>query len=1190
MDTGKLKRFATEARNILMGGVKSRLQTLGFNEEGTPIEMPQPMEGGAVFMGEVWSLDFYQKWMSLYRAVRLHGVREVTEEAAYTWFNRLVAIRIMTKQGFTPPVLAYEAADSPIPVIVAEARQGRTPQMDEETLRQWTVLKNNDSLTDEQFALLIRAYCHDNPLIYKCFGTITDYTELLLPSNILATGGFVDLLNHTDYISEEDYSSPELIGWLYQFYIADRKDEVFAKKGKFEADEIPAATQIFTPNWIVKYMVQNSVGRIYLDNYTDATDLRSQWTYLVEGEPTPAEQVYHLDDLANLRVGDFACGSGHILNECFDILYALYIYEGYSRTQAIEHIFRHNLTGIDLDVRAKQLATFALLMKACQQDKSFLDAHLMPRVLEMPHPFAEKCEAEFHSVEDKRAFARPLLTRFIMGENQEIINELTDALLLMDDALTLGSIMKFDISEQTRNVAAVRLAEYEQERVLPEDIRALLPYMRIILALTDKYAAVVMNPPYMGSGNMNETLSRYVQKNYKEGKADLFSVFMMLALDRIEPNGKYGMINMQSWMFLSSFEKLRKNLLEMTQIDSMLHLGPRTFDELSGEVVQNTAFVITNHKPMNGGTYCRLIEGKSCGEKERMFLAGENRYANVSQQSFEKIPGCPIGYWVSEKAINVIQNGSTIYEVATPRQGLATGDNNRFLRLIWEIDTNKRGKIKWVPCTKGGSFRKWYGNIEYCVNWEKDGYEIKNFVDDNDKLRSRPQNIQCYFKADGCTWSTISSGKPSFRLFKSDWLFETKGSVCFPKDVTNNNILLGYLNSPIVSYYLKVFSPTMDYHEGPVGRLPYIKIDSKRNIYDIVSQNISLSRQDWNAHEISWNFKINELVTLNGNKYEYIQHEYCQFHKLCVDWTPAKPESLEWRMDVYQTKWETKFLQLHQNEEELNRQFIEIYGLQDELTPDVPLDEVTILQQGEINIENNQLKWHPDVILKQLISYAIGCMMGRYSLDKPGLILANQGDTIKTYHSIVPESRFEPDDDGIIPLMSINPELNDNATFRFKKWLEVAFGEEAVMANLNFVERSIGKSINDYFLKDFWKDHKRMYQNRPIYWLFSSRKGAFQCLAYMHRMDAYTAGHVRTKYLLPHIEWLVARQNEMQERAAELKPHERKELDSIGKQIDECREYHDRLHSVADQQIDFDLDDGVVVNYAKFGDVLAKLK
>lgn len=1170
METNKLKRFATEARNILMQGVAHRFTALGFRPDGTPVEEPQLLGGGATFMGDTVTEDFYHKWQSLAAAIRRHGLKDVAEEAAYTWFNRLMAIRIMTKNGLIPPVLQYESPGVYVPLIVSEARQGRLPQMNEEERSKLMSLLNDDSRTAEQFSLLIVAFCHATPVIHRCFGHIADYTELLLPANILAEGGFVDLINHTDFIAEEDYHSSELIGWLYQFYIAERKDEVFAQKGKFTASEIPAATQIFTPGWIVKYMVQNTVGRIYLDNNPYETEAAQDWKYLVNpSELTPNDCILRYDDLTDLRLADLACGSGHILGEMFDMLYTLYINEGYSRREAIEHIFRRNLTGIDIDTRAKQLAQFALLLKACQKDASFADCHCMPRVLDMPQPYP-----------DKEHLTRALAD-YIMTDNGEAIVELSDAVCLMDEADNLGSIMKFGLSERTRNILAIRTEEYEQQTMPAESVSGLLPYMRIILALTEQYHALVMNPPYMGGGNMNAVLSNYVKKNCEAGKADLFSVFMQVAEERLAKNGKYGMINMQSWMFLSSFEKLRTHLLETLQIDSMLHLGPRTFDELSGEVVQNTAFTVTKHTPYTTGTYFRLVDGKNCGDKERMFLAGENGYPHVSQQNFEKIPGCPIGYWVSEKMIKIFDN-IKIEDIAYVIQGLIPGNVNAFLRLWHEISIKKIGfnhkeyrdimtyKKKWYPYCKGGQFRKWYGNHDYVINMENNGYDIK-YSGQNNNYRLRDPEV--YFK-EAFSWSRISSTESfATRYAPHGFLFDITGSSAF-KLGDKLKYVIAYTNCKIISKIMKFISPTITYEVEHIKSLPIKICDIVlfHEISNIADNSITLVKQDWDAHETSWDFQENELVRLSKEQGE-------GSHRLSD------------LMDIYQEHWTEQFLQLHANEEELNRQFIEIYGLEDELTPDVPPEEITILQQGEIYIENGQIVWQNDVIVKQLISYAVGCMLGRYCLDKLGLHIAYPEPTAEEIAAYTFNGKqWSIDEDGILPLMPSDTDFADNATVMFKRWLVVAFGEDTLVDNLNCVEAALGKSLDDYFVKDFWKDHKKMYQNRPIYWLFSSKKGAFQCLAYMHRMNAYTAERIRTKYLLPHIEWLVQKQSEMEANAANLNARERKRLDSIGRQIAECREYHDRLHAVADEQIAFDLDDGVVVNYAKFGDVLAKLK
>lgn len=1161
MNTNQIRKFATEARIHLLKGVSNSLRTF-FSDSGEPIIVPKPVQGGCAFGAQTKDEAFLRRWQSLQHQITLHGFRWVVEQVAYTWFNRLVAINILAKNNLAEPMLQYAGPTVRVPYIVEQARAGHFPEMSAADIATLRELLNNDALTFEQFSLLIGCYCTANPVIRRCFGRVDDYSFLLLPSNILSEGEIVDMLNRSDLITDDDYRSPELIGWLYQFYISERKDEVFAKKGKFEADEIPAATQIFTPNWIVKYMVQNSLGRIYLDN-EPYSELKERMQYLVSAEPS--SEKFTFVDVRELTCADLACGSGHILNECFDLLYDIYIEQGYSRRDAVENIFAQNLIGIDIDTRAKQLTTFALLLKACRRDASFADAHAMPRVFDMPEPYRSDTDL------------RDTLRHFFLGGTPTQIDETAEAIALFDDAEDLGSIMRFNISPGTREAIVRRLAEYRASQIHTYD--DLFPYLDVILALTDRYAALVMNPPYMGSGNMNATLSKYVKDKYEEGKADLFSVFMLLAVDRLLPNGKYGMINMQSWMFLSSFEKLRTRLLIENRIDNMLHLGPRTFDELSGEVVQNTAFVITNCEGKDAtGAYYRLVDGKNCGEKERMFLEaqenGGNRiyYPNVSQQDFEKIPGCPIGYWVSESFKKAFES-INVDSFSNSSPGIRTGKDGIFIRDWYEVSAldikfDATDKIalyssKWFPITRGGEKRKWYGNLFYVIFGENSFEKVMNECPD---YRLREDSY--YFKK-GITWTMICSGKPSFRVCPVGVLFGNGGPTLYTNSCYAE--LLGFLNSHVAEAFMSLLNPTINFTKSDIGNLPVYFCKLKKDfVAQFVQQNISISKQDWDAHETSWDFKENELVRIfNDNGWG----------------------TLDIVVSEYKREWERLFMQLHANEEELNRQFIDIYGLHDELTPDVPLDEITILQQGEIHIENNDIVWHNDVIAKQLISYAIGCWMGRYRLDKPGLHIAHPNPTAEevctyTYNG----SELEIDDDGIIPILSADSQFADNACHRLRDFLRIAFGDENLLENINFIETCLGKSIEAYFMKDFWKDHKKMYQNRPIYWLFSSKKGAFQCLAYMHRMDAYTVERVRSKYLLPHMDWLTHRINELRANDAMLTTAQRKTAELLEKELAECHEYHERLHYVADQQISFDLDDGVVVNYAKFGDILAKIK
>jgi hypothetical protein len=728
----------------------------------------------------------------------------------------------------------------------------------------------------------------------------------------------------------------------------------------------------------------------------------------------------------------------------------------------------------------------------------------------------------------------------------------------------------------------------------------------------------------MGNGNMNAELSAYVKKTYPNGKTDLFSVFMDVAIERLADNAKYGMINMHSWMFLGSFEKQRNDIVDSYCIENMLHLGKGTFDELSGEVVQNTAYVVAKTKVigpagmLRKGNYFRLVDGRDCSEKERMFLDAltnqtENVcFADVSQACFKEIPGGRIGYWVSDRFRESFSLNNVGAALVT-REGMATADNDRFLRLWPEVSKDKFSKLcasadKWYPYNKGGTTRYWYGNREYVVDWANDGAEIRNNKDPKTgRIRSHNYNGEYAFQ-ECLTWSAISSGSLAVRYCEKGFLWDSKGASGFSSG--NLTYTIGLLNSKVSDLYLALFSPGMDFKVGDIIQIPFIE-ERKSAVEKTVAENISISKADWDAHETSWDFQKNELLAMTlEDEDANVQYDIDEAAKrgemLCVERPAPEPGKLSWRMRVYQGKWERLFNQLHANEEELNRQFIDIYGLQEELTPDVPLDEVTILQQGEISIgkratcnmscnaplvDYSKIEWHEDVVIKQFISYAIGCMLGRYRLDKPGLAIAHPNATAEevapyTYNG----ETFTIDDDGIIPLMNKESAFSDNAVNRFTEFLRIVFGPETLAENLNYVEQCLGKSIEDYLYKNFWDDHKKMYQNRPIYWLFSSKKGAFKCIAYMHRMDRYTAELVRLNYLLPHLNYLKSKIEELEQDESNLSTADRKRLANLRKNLEECLEYEARLQLVASKQIDFDLDDGVVVNYAKFGDVLAKIK
>lgn len=1183
MNTAKLKKFATEARTNLMDGVRLKLRRLGFDEHGHAVKTPELISGGTIWNGEEYPEAFHAQWTVLCDMLLKRGVREVVETAAYIWFNRMVAIRILAKNNLCETILINDEMTG-MPRLLAEARMGRVPEMTDQQHRRFEWLMNDDNRTADQFSVLLTAWCHANPLINSCFGSIDDFVEILLPDNILKDNGFLALLNHTEFITDEDFKSAELIGWLYQFYISDRKDEVFAKKGKVEAEEIPAATQIFTPNWIVKYMVQNTI----IPQVDAPEEVVAECKYLVKTDDSHSRKV----ELEDLKVADFACGSGHILNECFDLLYDLYKAEAYSRREAIESVFTKNLLGLDIDLRAKQLATFALLLKACQRD-----AHCMPRVLTVPGLTAilktSKYEDEDggHGKHIKHVFFQDSVTDAVAKEMEAVFT-------LLKDADSMGSIIKFNLSASALR-AIKETTEYWQSKDpanRPEFVNDLLPAIDFIMALTDYYDAIIMNPPYMPTSRV-DVLKDYAVKNYPDSKADLFSVFMDVCIDRLKDEGKYGMINMQSWMFLSSFEALRNKIIEEQHIDSLLHFGPRTFDELSGEVVQNAAFVIAKEKPESTGIYYRLIDGNTCSAKQEMFLSCENRYVVADQMQFEAIPGYAIGYWLSTNTIELFSNPK-ISEVADVCVGIQTGDNEKYIRYWYEIPSAKmligclsaeqslKSSLKWYPYNKGGNGFKWYGGNYLVVNWFHNGENIKN------ELGSVLRNQNYHFKT--ClTFPRIGSGILMVRLSPAGALFDINGPTIHSK--INKNYLLGYLNSKVLNNFLAILCPTLTFQVGDVGRAP-CKGTENISIEKLVKDNISISKQDWDAHETSWDFQVNPLVSSiddNGRR------------------------TLENSVAVFASTWMDKFSKLHANEEEINRQFIEIYGLQDELKPDVPYDEITILQQGEIKdvqeveyqMQNDKDGWweepgiwidfNHDVLIKQLISYIVGVWMGRYRLDNPGLHIAypnpTEAELAEYSFSITGNQSLKIDVDGIIPVLPADAPFFDNLRNYVVEFVRKVWGEDSLTENINFMEKCLGKSLDDFLMKDFWKYHKKMYQNRPIYWEFASKKGAFRSLVYAHRMDRYTVEVLRSKYLLPYIGYIERKIAALELRQNELTTSERRDLDNLrNKTLPELREYHDRVEKVAAETAArstvFDLDDGIIHNHALFGDIVTKLK
>ncbi len=1181
MNTAKLKSFSQEARKILMQGVSQKLAYWGFDAKGVAVEEPTAVQGGYMFRGVAHNDDTVPaKWKALKAAVGRKGVKQVIEEATYTWFNRMIAIRILAQNGYDPAQLEFADGADLLPVILQKARRGSYDFLTAAEKKRLAPLLTDFSKDTEAFAILMVGYCHSHPLLERVFGNIDDYTELLLPDNILAKTGFLHYLNTTEAITKEDYQQVELIGWLYQFYISERKDEVFAsfkQNKKAEAADIPAATQIFTPNWIVKYMVQNTVGKLWLDLHPDSP-VKPQLKYLVENDSDQGAKPV-INEASDIKLLDPACGSGHILVEGFDVLYLLFLEEYYTPEEAVETILTKCLYGLDIDKRAMQLSRFAVLLKAAKAYPEILKKDVLPHIYSMPEP---------------DYFSRQEVLDFL-GAHSAHEEALSDALKLMRDAQNLGSIMQFDLEEEAIHSIRQRLDEFDSTDTLSFNEQALLPrirpYIEVLLVLTHKYEAVVANPPYMGQGTMNASLKDYVNLKYPVSKSDLFAVFMEVCLGLNEKRGLMGMINQHSWMFLSSYEKLREEIIGKYVIINMLHLGPRTFEELSGEVVQSTAFVIQNSHPKESeqnlsGTYYRLVDFKSTGEKNEKFLARENRHSNIPQTNFSKIPGSPIAYWVSDKTIIHFEKKKGLRSVFKSGGRIKTHGNDKYLRLFWELSVKTIGEDKpWLFVENGGEKRKWFGNRDTVVDWSA---EAIAFYDSHGGLSNSK-----FWKREGISWAVISSRGATFRFKDNGAEYTSAAPTIFPLPSTSIKYSLAFLNTKYVLDLLNVLNPTVNTTAGDVISIPFI-IDKKWQvpIEELCETSIDISRSDWNRIETSWDFRVSPFL----------------IHQ----------QSLSKSYLGLQESATTDFFQLLQSEEEINRMFINIYGMQDELTPEVGLIDITILQEeldrGQLEADEPALRAQGigiaakdqglplvpdgyelpirrDVIMKQFISYAIGCFMGRYRLDKPGLHIAHPEPIEEeiapyTFKEQVGETihTFQIEEDAILPIMGKSGSFGNDAVLRMQKFIEITWGEKTYTENMNFLEECLNMDLEKYLVSKFWPDHKKTYKKKPIYWLFCSENGAFQVLVYMHRMNRFTVEKIRSEYLLPHLRHLQT-QIDLLTRSGQ----DPKKLEKLQKDQMECESYDLILKDKADQQIEFDLDDGVTENYKLFDGVVGEV-
>lgn len=1176
MNTSKLQAFATDARRQLMNAVQARLDAALVPNSDAQVDNPR-------------AFDFLQREIGQ-AGGGVEGRRHVVERYAYRWFNRIIAFRYMDVHGFTgTPVVSPAGLTSTngLPEVLAAAKRGEydsrvfSLQMNDKAKERIEGLLSGSILADDPqglaYGLLLQSECRfwnrNLPFMFESVGKEAGRVdELLMPADLLAEGSVlrnaVEVMTPEDCGVDDPSGNVEIIGWLYQYYISERKNEVmdgFKKNHKAGAHEIPAATQLFTPDWIVRYLVQNTVGRLWMQSHPDS-QLYKNWDYYIQPSKDDSagnEDILNIQAPEDLTVCDPACGSGHMLTYAFDLLHEIYEEEGYAPSDIPGLILKHNLYGMEIDERAASLAAFALTMKARSRSRRFFRKQVEPNIQRIaPIAFTEGEVAELndlYQVNLDSAVWNTYAKADVYGSLIQPSQELADlAASMPEDEDSVSTL--FDPLLRGRAEEVFTQTKY----------------------LACKYAAVVANPPYMGAKNMSGELKQFVQDRYEDGKADLFAAFIMRNRQFLRHSAMLGMITMQSWMFLSSFEDLRRNLLASSSMETMTHLGTGAFDSIGGEVVSTTAFTLRNSPSSEKGIYIRLVDVSGDSNQADACAEAINSDVDycfkVGQHEFAQIPGSPIVYWLSKSMLDSFAKNKALKEIAAPRQGLATADNNRFLRDWHEIDyanfcvnaasmqTALSSGCKWFPTQKGGNFRRWYGNHEFVVNWANNGSEIRNFTDSTGKLKSRPQNLDCFFLS-GITWTAITTGDISLRYSPSGFISNAKGPEFFP-DESIRNILLGICNSSSAQALLTMLAPTLDYSQGPVGSLP-IPDFSSLNTKKMVSELIHAAQADWNSYETSWGFQ--RLALLDSNQGAQVG------------------DSLEDAVFRLREYWDCMSEEQRQREIRNNELVADAYGVRDDVSCDVPLERVSLKRNvafaySKDTPEMRNKKFAQDVV-KELISYAVGCMFGRYSLDKLGLILASQGETLDDYHARIPNPSFEPDEDNVIPVTETDC-FEDDIVTRFRRFLEVAFGKENLAANIAYIEQVLGKSIRKYFVNDFYNDHVKMYSSRPIYWQYSSQtnnKGAFKALVYLHRYTPKTTSTV-LNYLRDYINKIadIADGLEHSDRAAD-----QKEAIKLRKAILECKDYEDQtLYPLATRNLEMDLDDGVLVNYLRMGKAL----
>ena len=1195
MNKTAIKNFAIWARRKLISDITYRAGMLGITESGIAQPMPQSTKDlqffdiGTKDYVEISGAEINQR-NALIAAIRAKekttdyktAFRSVVEEVAYTWFNRLVAVRFMEVNDYLPSRVRVLSSTNPNKLEPDFVTTPFETDLEFSPYEKDLVLQMKDqNRLDELFRMLFIRQCNKlSEVLPELFEQISDYTELLLTISFTDKDGVIYHLTHD--ISEDDFNvekegQVEIIGWLYQYYNTEPKDEVFAllkKNVKITKERIPAATQLFTPDWIVRYMVENSLGRLWVEGHPQAKDQflphhdeagaviveSGRWNYyLEEAEQEPEVQVqlakireeYARINPEDIKLIDPCMGSGHILVYAFDVLMQIYTSYGYTPRDAARSILKNNLYGIDIDTRAYQLAYFAVMMKARQFNRRIFNEGILPNLMAVKSPgqYAASCLKQLGSLEQ--------LGRRLVDDFQ--------------DAEEYGSILQLSYTAEELDALEEKLAQISEtaengslldQMEAVECVHILSPLVRQARIMTQKYDVVVTNPPYMGSSGMGAKLSDYVKKHYPDSKSDLFAVFIERCMQMTAQNRFQAMITQHAWMFLGSFEKLREKLLYYSIIN-MVHLGPRAFEEIGGEVVQTTSFIIRNGNDNDyEGLYCRLVEPSTQTDKEIAFLAGEKRY-QAKQKDFAKIPSIPVAYWVSKQQYNTFDQ-PPLSNVADAKSGMTTTDNNRFLRLWYEINVRQIGfgykdivltedkEFKWFPFCKGGEFRKWYGNLEYVVNWFNNGVEIRKAAEG--ATGGRLVNIDIALK-ECIVWTKISSSKISFRYKKEGVFFSDAAPGVF-SDKVSLLYLLALLNSPYASNTLSIINPTLNYVPGAISSIPFVAKYS--DLIDmLVNENITLSKADWDSFETSWDFMIHPMLPVYADDPDYAYRVEDFYH-------------------LWERRCEERFKQLKANEEELNRIFIDIYGLQDELTPEVDDKDVTV-RKADLQRD-----------IRSLISYAVGCMFGRYSANGPvGLIYAGGEWDPERYGA------FKPDPDNCIPITDVEY-FQDDIVGRFVEFIRLAYGNATLEENLEFIAAALGNkgktardTIRQYFLNDFYADHLKIYQKRPIYWLFDSGKqNGFKALVYMHRWNADTVGNLRVEYL-HRMQNVYEKELEACQDAIDNSLNNRevsaatKRKEKLLKQLKECKDYDAKIAHIALSRIDIDLDDGVKFNYRK---------